>query len=260
MNKEELMKKKYIDLAKDPITAMGNIYDDKIIYNKEVEFIKGFMEFLGKENLTVLDLGCNNGYTLDILVNRPYPVNNYHGIDLIEEAIENAKRRELTKCDFIVGDAREINYEESFFDLVYTQRCLINIPDWEGQKRALNEIRRVLGYNSYYLMIESFTDGLKNNNKARIECGLEPLEQAIHNNYLDKDLFLEFIKDKFEVIELSDFPYNFLSSHFFTARVLHALITKGRQIKNTEFVKFFSYLPPIGNYASLQAYILQKKQ
>ncbi len=173
--------------------------------------------------------------------------------------IDNAESRKLTKSNFLVGDAREINFEESYFDFIYTQRCLINIQSWEEQKKALNEIRRVLGYEGYYLMIECFTDGLKNNNRAREECGLEKLEPVLYNNYIDKGLFLDFIKDKFEIIKLDGFPHNFLSSHFFITRVLHALITKGRQIKNTEFVKFFSYLSPIGNYSPLQVYILQKK-
>ena len=51
---------------------------------------------------------------------------------------------------------------------------------------------------------------------------------------------------------------NFLSSHYFVARILHPLITRGEWVKNTEFVKFFSFLPPIGNYAPVQAYIFEK--
>lgn len=35
-------------------------------------------------------------------------------------------------------------------------------------------------------------------------------------------------------------------------------MTKGDWVQNTEFVKFFSFLPPIGNYAPIKAYILQK--
>lgn len=117
-------------------------------------------------------------------------------------------------------------------------------------------------------MIECFTDGLLNNNKARKECGLSELKEAYHNKYFDKDLFLQAISKIFTVVEPAQFSrkengyvfhHNFLSSHYFIARVLHPLVTKGESVKNTEFVKFFSSLPPVGNYSPIQAYILKKQ-
>ena len=41
------------------------------------------------------------------------------------------------------------------------------------------------------------------------------------------------------------------------ARALHPLVTRGAQVRNTEFVKFFSHLPPYGEYAPLQIYLLR---
>jgi ubiquinone/menaquinone biosynthesis C-methylase UbiE len=154
---------------------------------------------------------------------------------------------------------------DAHFDFIYTERFLINIPDWEEQLEALKEIHRILKRGGYFLLIECFMDGLRNLNKARVECGLSPLEPKPFNTYLDKEKILESFEGKFKILpspmrlgKKYVFYSNFLSSHYFIARVLHALTTKGTDMKNTEFVKFFSYLPPIGNYSQLQAYLLRK--
>jgi hypothetical protein len=42
--------------------------------------------------------------------------------------------------------------------------------------------------------------------------------------------------------------------------VLHPLLTKGEWIRNTEFVSFFSFLPPIGNYAPVQSLVFKKRK
>ena len=52
-----------------------------------------------------------------------------------------------------------------------------------------------------------------------------------------------------------------MSSYFFVSRFLHALLTKAVNsefVRDAEFVKYFSFLPPIGNYAAPQAYFLRK--
>jgi hypothetical protein len=116
-------------------------------------------------------------------------------------------------------------------------------------------------------MLESFTDGFDNLNKARNELGLDNIPVAHHNLYFNKELFTEFLQPLFSILSGTDLGSdstallpNFLSSHYFSARVLHPLLTKGDpNLKNTEFVKFFSFLPPSGNYGPIQAHILQKK-
>jgi len=119
-------------------------------------------------------------------------------------------------------------------------------------------IFKLLTFGGYYLLIEAFTDGLENNNKARMECGLSALKPSVYNKYLDKDKFFEYIMDKFIIYEIPSIQHNFLSTHYFISRVLHALVTKGEQVTNTEFVKFYSSLPPTGNYSPVQVYLLKK--
>jgi ubiquinone/menaquinone biosynthesis C-methylase UbiE len=267
---DELIKIYYRELAKQKGASPYTTAPDEIMRAKEVELILSFFSMLKTiekdRNSKVLDLGCGNGYTLSLL-SKSEPKNIYLGLDFSKELISIAKDRKLPYCEFVQGDARCIPFESSSFDVVYTERTLINILNWEEQKLALHEIGRILKPDGYYLMIEGFTDGWINNNKARRECGLPELKVSFHNKYFEKKRFFQSISDIFAVFEPTQigvewkrlFPTNFLSSHYFIARVLHALITKGENIPNTEFVKFFSFLPPIGNYSPIQVYILKRK-
>ncbi len=227
--------------------------DDEIVRQKETELILSFYDRHDWRSNKMIDIGCGDGYTLEKLSKKFQGV--FFGIDTTKEMLDIAKRRG-TSCNFLDGDATHLNFDDEFVDIVLTQRCLVNLSSWSDQKKALNEIHRVLKPNGYYLMIEGFTDGLINNNKARMECGLPEIKAATFNKLIDKEIFLKTINGRFFITEDQ---HNFLSSHYFISRVLHALVTKGEQIKNTEFVKFFSYLPPIGNYSPIQAFTMTKQ-
>lgn len=247
-----------------------SLMKDEIVRDKEIKLILNFFSMLETKlknrEIRVLDLGCGNGYTLNIVADA-HPEINFFGVEFTDELLSIVKNIKLSNCKIVQGKAQKMQFQDSFFDVIYTQRCLINILDWEEQKIALQEIHRILKSNGYYLMIECFTDGLINYNRARKECGLDELPPAYHNRYFEKDLFMKAMDGMFSIIEPIQidpgrrqyFHSNFLSSHYFISRVLHALVTKNANfVRNSEFVKFFSFLEPHGNYSPIQAYILQK--
>lgn len=267
---DELIREHYRQQAEKHGASSRSTMEDEIVREREVELI---VQFLGataraskKKARGVLDLGCGNGHTLEA-VRRCHPANRYSGLDFSEELLARARARKLPGCELRLGDARALPYKDGSFDAVYTERCLINILDWDGQKKALSEIRRVLRPGGYYLMIECFTDGLENNNRARRELGLPDIQEAYHNRYIDKELFLAAVQKGFAVVppESLDrhargyaFRGNFLSSHYFVSRVLYPAVLKGELARNSEFIKFFSFLPPVGNYSPIQAYVLKR--
>jgi len=246
--------------------SSSSTMDDEVIREKETGLIMGLFDVLKGHHqcLKVADIGCGNGYTLGQLI-KQHPENDYWGVDSSLELLKVAQDRHLASCRFTHGDVGSLQLPNGLFDVVYTQRCLINVLSWPGQAKALTEIYRILKPDGLYLMIECFTDGLMQNNRARRECGLPELKQAAFNEYLDEDDLQSIgIKQYFDILSPDEIDStlpssNFLSSHYFIARVLHALVTKGEQIKNTQFVKFFSCLPPVGDYSPLQAYVLRKK-
>ncbi len=257
--KDAIVREHYKGVAEKYGASAQSTMEDEVIRNKEIEQILAFVDLVGKEqSLRIVDLGCGNGYTLGVLTSAR-PGNKYRGLDASEELLKIARDRQLPNCEFLHSDARHLTLDDNSIDAIYTERCLINILDWKQQLDAFREIHRVLIPGGHYLMIECFTDGLQNNNKAREECGLDSLKEAYHNKYFEKERLFEAIDDLFTIVEPSTLASNFLSSHYFIARVLHPLVTKGTAIKNTEFVKFFSMLPPFGNYSPIQSYILRKR-
>ena len=243
--------------------------EDVIIRQKEIDSIFSFFNLrdVSKINNKVLEIGCGNGYTLEQLATS-YPNTVFHGLDFSHDLLNIAGKRKIKNASFSQGDVRKLSFDDESFDIVYTERCLINLLNWEDQQKALKEINRVLKKGGFYFMVESFTDGFDNMNKARNELGLDNIPVAHHNLYFNKESFKKFIDPVFTITDpallgdadTSKLASNFLSSHYFAARVLHPLLTKGDpDLKNTEFVKFFSFLPPNGEYAPIQAFILQKK-
>jgi ubiquinone/menaquinone biosynthesis C-methylase UbiE len=266
VSNDELIRTHYREVAQKHGASPRSSMEDDFVREKELEWIVDFYRVVSKEaqhSLRVLEVGCGNGYALNML-SRLDGADQFLGIDFSEDLLSIASARQLSNCLFKAGDVRALDLESEVFDWVYTERCLINVLSWKEQEAALREIARVLKRGAYYLMIEAFTDGLYNNNKARLECGLPEIEQAYHNNYFDKDLFLQAIDDLYTIVEasrLDKFPMasNFLSSHYFVSRVLCPALTKGEVVRNSEVAKFFSFLAPMGNYSPIQAYILKKK-
>ena len=269
VSNDEIIQSHYKIQAEKHRDSPTSTMEDLIIRKKEMESIFSFfyLRDVSKIRNKVLEIGCGNGYMLEQLAGN-FSGTEFHGLDFSHELLEIATKRKLKNGSFSQGDVRKLSFENESFDIVYTERCLINLLSWEDQQKALKQIYRVLKKGGFYFMIESFTDGYDNLNKARQELGLGIIPVAHHNLYFDKKEFQKFIEPSFLITDPaamgdgdhSKLVSNFLSSHYFTARVLHPLLTKGNaDLKNTEFVKFFSFLPPSGEYAAIQAFILQKK-
>jgi ubiquinone/menaquinone biosynthesis C-methylase UbiE len=268
VSNDEIIQSHYKKMAEKHKDSSTSTMEDVIIRQKELESIYTFFNLKDVRDISneVLEIGCGNGYTLEQLATK-YPETTFHGLDFSHDLLAIANKRELKNGSFSQGDVRKLAFKDNSVDIIYSERCLINLLTWEDQQKGLSEIHRVLKKGGFYLMLESFTDGFDNLNKARNELGLDNIPVAHHNLYFNKEHFTEFLQPLFSILSGTDLGSdstallpNFLSSHYFSARVLHPLLTKGDpNLKNTEFVKFFSFLPPSGNYGPIQAHILQKK-
>lgn len=262
VSNDDLIRAHYREVARKQGASPRSSMEDDYVREKELEWILSYRDLLRRTHrraLQILDLGCGNGFALASLGGG----DRLFAVDFSEELLEIARSRDLPGCTLTLGDARQLAFENDAFDFVYTERCLINILEWEGQATALREIARVLKPGGDYLMIECFTDGLANNNKARADCQLPAIKEAHHNRYFEKEAFSEAIRPHFTVMDTSacglPLPWNFLSSYYFVSRVLYpAMLNGGEVVRNSEIAKFFSYLPPMGNYSPIQAFVLRK--
>ena len=264
--KKSIVKEHYIKEAKEFGLSKQSTMRDINIKDKETEKTIQCLNILKDyfEKSKILEVGCGNGYVAE-QITKKFDV-ELVGIDFCEEFIKIAKKRNLKKATFQVGDVLNLKFDNASFDIVFAERCLINLDSWKKQQKALNEIRRVLKDGGVFLMIEAFTDGLDNLNKARKSVGLDNIPQPYHNLFFNKKKFLQFIKDKFEDFSATHPSFagenyeNFLSSYYFGSRVLYPALIMGKKelVYNNKFVEFFRYMPGYGNYSSVQMFILKK--
>lgn len=230
---------------------------DEVIRARETDAIHRFVAWaadrLGRE-IELADVGCGNGYTLDTL-SVGFPLHTYAGYELTDELRAIAEQRFRDRDVTIApGDIREANFSAGRrFDVLVSQRVLINLLDADDQKRALDHLIETVHVDGFLLFIEAFGTPLARLNVARDEVGLDAISPAHHNLYLEDGFF---DVERLEPIEgdVWGVPTNDLSTHYFVSRVLAPYMFRERGFKrNSEIAAFFSAaLPPaIGDYSPL---------
>jgi len=216
---------------------------------------------LGKN--CILEIGCGNGYLMDEIIKK-LPDNYFFAIDSCYKMIEIARKRNIN-CIFSTCSILDINNENEF-DIVISERCLINLPNWEQQKQAIQKIYDSLKDNGIFILIEVFIDeAIENLDQARKEFNLPETEFPDFNIQINKKQFFGFIKGKFEKYQdiypkkmMPEYE-NFLSTYYFARNVLYPALKGNTNLKyNNKFVEFFSLLPNIGDFSYLKMFVLQK--
>ena len=238
---------------------------DKTTRARELDAITRLIRHVagGKlSSLELLEVGAGNGVLMAHL-DQELPQLKPVAVEFSPDMFAVAQARALPRVRWVQGDVRKLDFADASFDVVVTERCIINLMDREHQAEALAEVARVLRRGGHYICIEAFTDGLVNMNQARDDVGLPPIPQAHHNLWFDKDWFAEQAGRHFETQSLATTPelpqQNFLSSHYFTSRVLYPAVAKKDPAYNSTFASFFSFLPPYGNFSPIQLFLLKKR-
>ena len=95
-------------------------------------------------NLTALDVGCGTGFPLLELADRLGPTCTVHGIDSWGHAVERAQRkarvRGVANVQVMCGDAAEMPYEDSSFDLIVSN---LGVNNFDEPTLVMAECRRV---------------------------------------------------------------------------------------------------------------------
>jgi ubiquinone/menaquinone biosynthesis C-methylase UbiE len=246
----------------DPSSTMA----DPITREKEVTAIRSVLASLRDSASAledILELGCGNGFLLSEMRDW-HPAASLTGIDFSPDMVELAQKRGIDRCVVAQGDVAALELADASFDVVVTERCIVNLLDPDLQDQAFHEIARVLRPGGHFVMVEAFSDGLENLNRAREELGLEPHAAPYHNRWLDKARFEQVVSTAFTIVPDEEMerqglpPHNFLSSHYFISRVLYPAVTNKPVTYATEFVKFFQFLPTVGTYAGIQLFLLRK--
>lgn len=226
----------------------------------EIELISNYL----KKAQKVLDVGCANGYST-LIQAQNFKFNKIIGMDFSEEMIIQAQHNKNSisfsndYVEFCEGDVREIPFENDFFDVVYTTRVLINLPNWHEQKQAINECIRVARPGGKVIFCEAFWEPLVLLNSMRKLVSLPPLVEHDFNRYLKESLLENLLEEKSLKYEKKEFS----SLYYLGSRLLRELVT--------DVSKYEGYDNPInklfcdisknysgGGFGIQQAYIITK--
>lgn len=156
---------------------------DRILKELEIRAIGQYV----KDGMRVLDAGCGDGETLERLkvgFTGPCMMGIDGSVAMLQAAharLEDGLGADLECCDLrdVVAWAGNRRW-----DLIYTERCLINLPTWEVQAQAIRDCCALLKPGGQFVMCEHSQDGLDETNEWRAKLNLPAIVPPSHNRYL----------------------------------------------------------------------------
>lgn len=121
------------------------------------------LKSLIKPSDNTLEVGCGNGSSL------LGPLSNTcraFGVDLTWEMLLIAKQEHGKIKGLVRSDACQLPFPDGEFDVVYTSRCIINVPDPAKQSVAIREAFRVAKPEGTVIFIENFEEPVAAMNRA----------------------------------------------------------------------------------------------
>lgn len=190
------------------------------IKNFEMNTLNEYIE----DGMKILDIGCGSGTSAFYFAsNKNIDIT---GLDFSPQMIEQAKldlknkNFDNKKMRFFVEDIKNIsdspNISGEQYDIVMTERVIINLSSWDEQLKAIIDIMKYVKPGGCYLMCENLQEGLDNLNSLRKKMNLEIIDKPWHNRYLTKDEMSSI--DEVNVEDCIDFS----STYYFFSRIINA--------------------------------------
>lgn len=237
-------------------TAQSTTQD---IYLREIES-RVLHEALEKYRpARVMDIGCGDARTT-IRVAGAFPATAFLAGDYSDSMLRNAEvNLRVAKLNNVRLEQLDVTRPLSAegLDLVYTTRCLINLPTWKMQQDALENIHAVLRPGGVYLMIENFVEGHDNFNHIREALGLAPIPVRTHNLYFERSKLLQFTASRFSLVEEA----NISSTYYLVSRIIYSRICQDRSVQPDYFDehhRYASVLPFCGEYGPVRLLCLRR--
>jgi ubiquinone/menaquinone biosynthesis C-methylase UbiE len=179
--------------------------------------------------LRILEVGCGNGQNC-LALSCAFPEAIFTGIDFIAEMVDaaNCLKKDNGISDerllFQEGNVLELNLPEAYFDVIFTDRCLINLNTDSLQQQAIKSLSEKLKDGGYLLMIENSQLTYNDQNSARTSVGLAPRTPAEFNHFFDEEILRPFLPTVgLQLFDVEDF----VSLHDLVLYVLVPMINGG---------------------------------
>lgn len=229
-------------------------------YLREIEF-RVISELIEKcKPKCVMDVGCGDARTT-VRLATVFKNITFVGVDysksMVENALENINRTGIENLEVMLCDVSQ-SLPSKKMEMVYSTRCLINLPTWELQQTALAKIADSLTVDGCYVMIENFIEGHDNFNHVRESFGLPEISVREHNLYFNRTKLLNFISKQFDILE----EINISSTYYLVSRVIYSKICQGLGTSPDYFDYHHEYaarLPFSGEFGPVRMICLRRK-
>jgi ubiquinone/menaquinone biosynthesis C-methylase UbiE len=241
------------DRSKLGVAAGSNDIIAKLI---EIKAIASYV----RTGMRILDFGCGNGITaIEIAKNLNVDI---LGIDYAQDMITAAQA--LTEAEtlkgrvyFQVGDDQGLLCIRDRFDLVYTERTLINLKDWESQRRAIVNLTSLLNPGGMYVMCENSQEGLDVINDLREQLELKRIAPPWHNRYFRANEIESLDIPGVSLVEINHYS----STYYLLSRVLNAALAAKDGLEpayDAPINQLALNLPPLGQYGQGKIWVWRK--
>jgi SAM-dependent methyltransferase len=237
-----------------PQATTNDIYMREIETRKLIDTLYNLVQHIED----IADIGCGDGLTT-ISLAKEFPLVNFSGFDYSPAMLKIANnRKDIDKIANVSFNELDIvrGKIHTAYDVIYTTRCLINLPSQSMQEAALINIHNCLRNGGYYIMIENFIDGHDSFNELRRQYDLPEINIRDHNRYFDEDKLLTFIRNMFTVENIE----NISSVYYVVSRIIYSKICQ----LNSSTPNYYdihhelsSKLPIMGNYGPIKMLILR---
>jgi SAM-dependent methyltransferase len=163
---------------------------DKHLLQAEIQIIRSRIA----QGSKVLDAGCGEGE--GTVAYASITGAHIHAADFSDTRLAKAEERlkgqanvVFSKIDFLGPHALEQDY-----DVVVSQRFLINLLDWNLQSQVLLDLVRALRPEGRLLMLEGSLQGVDELNKFRALLKLPPIPIKWHNVFFDDEELVAFME------------------------------------------------------------------
>lgn len=201
------------DYWKDPDTR--SLIDENL---RKLE--EGIVIHYAEPGSEIIDIGCGDGYSTFQYASH---VKRCVGVESSDYLLDKARQKlseiSLTNTEIRAGDIMDLKDYKQQFDLAVTQRVLINLPSWEHQKKAIENVRAVLRPGGIYVMIENTFEGHDVMNEYRAALGLRKISRHWHNLYFHHDQLMEFLRNRFHLVGHHTFGLYYLLTRVFMNKI-----------------------------------------
>jgi SAM-dependent methyltransferase len=183
-------------------------------------------------HMRLFDIGCGDGHSTVRFARRAASAVGFDYItNFVEMARANGRRAECRNLTFDqanVLDLASVRERHGLADVVVTIRCLINLPEWNLQRQAVEEIAKTVKPGGLYLLSEGWLEGFDGLNTLRARAGLEPLNLVKYNSLMSRHAFEDFVTPLFEIAH-----YENLGFYLAMSRVLQPQVVKPEPPQHT---------------------------